>query len=392
MIASPRPEPMDAYSAATERVVAWLRLGTIALYALGETIPHPDHHYLAFFIALGVYALWSVFVLAFVYRRRADQTIGVVFSAVDIVAITALASLSGGPYSYAPYGYFLIPVTVAFRFRPRLTAIAAAISTLAYVAESVLHPAASEPGAAQTIALHAAFIALVGVGCIALSDVLARRTRRVIQLLGARERLLADALNAGDRERQALAESLHDNTIQDLLAARQEIELARAGNGSDVELRRASEQLLTGVRRLRDLVQEIHPYVLGEVGLPAALRTLAENGAQRGELALELDVDGPAHPAHERLVYRLARELVSNVVRHAEAKTLRVELHDDDGTLVLVVADDGVGVDEQALAARLAEGHIGLPSQRVRVESAGGTLRIDSTPHGGTRVEARVPA
>jgi two-component system, NarL family, sensor kinase len=132
--------------------------------------------------------------------------------------------------------------------------------------------------------------------------------------------------------------------------------------------------------------------VLGEVGLSAALSTLAENAAHRAGLTLELDVDGPPHPANERLIYRLARELVSNVVRHASAHTMRMELHQDDGMIVLVVSDDGVGLDQRALADRLAEGHIGLPSQRVRIESAGGSLRIESSPGAGTKVEARVPA
>src|SRR5205807_7973226 len=138
--------------------------------------------------------------LAWVYLRPVGATTAAVLTTVDIVAITALAFFSGGPFGYAQEGYFLVPITVAFRFRPRMTAIAAVVSTLAYVVESVTHPASDAHGAAQTIALHACFIALVGIGCIALSEVLRRRTRRVIDLLGTRERLLADALNAGDRE------------------------------------------------------------------------------------------------------------------------------------------------------------------------------------------------
>jgi two-component system, NarL family, sensor kinase len=380
------------YATATERVVSWLRAAAIILYALGDTIPHANPHHARYYVALGLYAIWGAGVLAWVYLRPVGATATAIYTTVDIVAITALTYFSGGATGFAQEGYFLLPITVAFRFRPRSTAIAAAVSTIAYVAESVNHPSIDANGAAQTIALHAAFIALVGVACIALSEVLRRRTRRVIDLLGTRERLLADALNAGDRERQALAESIHDNAIQDLLAARQELELARVGNGADNELARVSEQLLTGVRSLREAVQEIHPYVLSEVGLSAALRTLAENAAHRGNLTLELDIDGPPHPAQERLIYRLARELISNVVRHASAHTMRVELRQDDSMIVLIVADDGVGFEDQELSKRLADGHIGLPSQRVRIESAGGTLHIDSAPGAGTRVEARIPA
>src|SRR5262249_9468502 len=94
----------------------------------------------------------------------------------------------------------------------------------------------------------------------------------------------------------------------------------------------------------------------------------------------------------ENLHGRLARELVSNFVRPASARTMRVELRCTDGEVVLVVADDGVGFDADTSSERLSEGHIGLPSQRVRIESAGGRLEIQSKPGEGTRVEARVPA
>src|SRR5262249_23935019 len=153
------------------------------------------------YVALGLYAIWGAGALVWVYTRPVSETTAAILTTVDIVAITALAFFSGGPFGFAQEGYFLVPITVAFRFRPRLTAIAAAVSTIAYGVESGVHPSSDANGAAQTIALRAAFIALVGVACIALSEVLRRRTRRVIDLLGTRERLLADALNAGDRER-----------------------------------------------------------------------------------------------------------------------------------------------------------------------------------------------
>jgi two-component system NarL family sensor kinase len=387
-----RQERLATYLASTERVVAWIRLSALVLYALSETVPHPDHTRLAYYITLGVYAVWSVIAVVWVHRRPGDRRIGIVLPAVDITAVTALVALSGGPYSHARVGYFLIPMLVAFRLRPRVTAVVATASTIAYVAQSLPHPDTTLRGTFRLIIVDAGFIALFGIGCTALTDVLARRTRRVISLVESRERLLADALNAGDYERQTLAESLHDHAIQDLLAARQELELVRAANGSDAELGRVSEQLLVGVRSLREAVFELHPYVLREVGLPAAVRTLAERAAERTGLELSLDVGGPAHPARETLLYGLARELISNVARHAKAHTLTVELREDDeGWLVLVVQDDGVGFDHEALAGRLAEGHIGLPSQRVRVESAGGTLELASPDGCGTRVVARVP-
>ncbi len=79
-------------------------------------------------------------------------------------------------------------------------------------------------------------------------------------------------------------------------------------------------------------------------------------------------------------------------MRHAGAKHLAVRLVEDDGEVELAVEDDGHGFPPERLAERLAEGHVGLASQRVRVEAAGGSLRVDSAPGDGTRVAIRLPA
>jgi two-component system NarL family sensor kinase len=93
----------------------------------------------------------------------------------------------------------------------------------------------------------------------------------------------------------------------------------------------------------------------------------------------------------DRLLFSVARELLTNVVRHAEASHVTVSLHDSDGERVLAVVDDGRGVDPRVLTERLARGHIGLASQRVRLESAGGQLDLGPRPDGGTSAVARLP-
>jgi two-component system NarL family sensor kinase len=87
------------------------------------------------------------------------------------------------------------------------------------------------------------------------------------------------------------------------------------------------------------------------------------------------------------------RELVTNAARHSEATEVTVRLRQEpDGTLVLAVIDNGRGFDVQTLGKRLAEGHIGLASQRIRVEAVGGRLEIHTAPGSGTRVEVRLPS
>ncbi len=219
---------------------------------------------------------------------------------------------------------------------------------------------------------------------------LGRRTELVSRLAEGRSRLLADALSAEQRERKALAEALHDHAIQNLLSARHELEEA-GETVSHAALDRADAALSETVGQLREAVFELHPYVLEEAGLEAALRSIAKQTASRAGLELQLDLrHGNPHP-QEQLLFSAARELLNNVVHHAEARHVTVRLADVDGGLELVVADDGRGFPPERLAERLAGGHVGLASQRVRIEAAGGTMKVASTPGEGTRVEIRVP-
>jgi two-component system NarL family sensor kinase len=111
-------------------------------------------------------------------------------------------------------------------------------------------------------------------------------------------------------------------------------------------------------------------------------------------LAVALDVDD--WPADVRtpldmLLFTAARELVTNVVKHARATRLDVRLALRGDRAELVVADDGVGMAEDLLAARLAEGHIGLQSYRVRLEAADGRLRLVRGRAGGTVATVELP-
>jgi two-component system NarL family sensor kinase len=381
----------------TERLVAWLRLPAIGLLILSHTIPHPNPQPTYFYLTLGLFTAWSVGALAWVTLRRATPRFALIATALDVMFITVLAVLSGGPFSNARLAYFLIPVSVAFRFRPTVTAIAAGSTVVAYVLQAIAHPASKTTDADRFIFTYAGYLGWVGIACVLLSALLAQRTEAVEQLADARSQLLADALSAEQRERKALAEGLHDQAVQNLLSALHELDEA----GEQVthpSLQRAEQAVAETVSELRDAIFELHPYVLDEAGLEPALRSIAQRAAVRGALELELDLD-QARPSdgngvtgkNDQLLFSAARELVSNVVRHAGAKHLRIGLTRGSSEVVLVVEDDGRGVDLATLAERLADGHIGLASQRVRVESAGGGMTVVSRPGAGTRAEVRVP-
>src|SRR5207248_2733633 len=144
-----------------------------------------------------------------------------------------------------------------------------------------------------------------------------------------REQLLAQALAAETRERRALAEGLHDGAIQSLLAARHDLEEAAVRAPGADALERADGALLDVVRQLRSAIFELHPHVLEEAGLEAAVRQVAETAARRGDFALTLELDSVPHRGErDRLLFSVARELLSNVVRHADSSKVIVTLHD----------------------------------------------------------------
>ncbi len=380
------------HAAHAEHRIAWLRLAAVVLFAGAERLWPPGDNNAAFFSVLGVYAVWSLVLLAITVRRPPGPGEGLLVTGIDVLVITVLSALSGGPFSLVRLGYFIIPVTVAFRYQPSLTLIATAVSIAAYVVQPLLDFGPDEANEIGVVALQAGMLAWIGAACTALSATIARRTERIVQLAADREELLDQALDAETRERRALADGLHDGAVQSLLAVRHDIEEAAARDPHDKTLVRADDVLLGVVRELRAAIFELHPHVLDEAGLEAAVRQVAEVAARRAGFELTLELDDLPPRASDRLLFSVARELLTNVVKHAEAHRVTVTLRDVDGERALSVRDDGTGFDGAVLAQRLAQGHIGLASQRVRLESAGGGLEIEPAPGGGTLASARVPA
>jgi two-component system NarL family sensor kinase len=224
-----------------------------------------------------------------------------------------------------------------------------------------------------------------------LSAVLRRRTVRMAELAEARRRLMAEAMSAEERERRSLAEGLHDSAIQNLLSARHDLDEAADG-APGAALARADAALAQTIAELREAIFELHPYILEQTGLATALRTLAQRSARRAGFRVGFELTYRQRHPHESVVLGAARELLANAAEHSMARSVTVRLAEVDGEVVLGVRDDGVGFDPGILPERLGEGHIGLQSQRERIESLGGRMVISAAPGRGTSVEVRVPA
>ncbi|HMN99517.1 MAG TPA: PAS domain S-box protein [Miltoncostaeaceae bacterium] len=213
---------------------------------------------------------------------------------------------------------------------------------------------------------------------------------QVARLAEQRGKLVADALDAEDRARQRIAEALHDDVLQDLLAARQDLAeaLEEAPRESVV---RAREGLVRATVMLREAVAELHPVTLSHGGLGAAVKAVADRAARRGGFVCDLDVTPAGAGVHDRVVLGLVRELLENAAKHAAASRVRVRVSRQGGEIRILVEDDGVGIPAERLDAALAEGHIGLAAARERVRALDGALTVGASPAGGARVEAALP-
>jgi len=227
-----------------------------------------------------------------------------------------------------------------------------------------------------------------------------RNTQLVDDLRGKVQAL--DALNerlqrAQEEERARLAADLHDEPLQTALTLQRQIALDGPDGPDRAMTARHIAVSQALIAQLRALCTAMRPAALDHLGLHAALDQLArERGARAGfpivvdadPETMELDVPASA----ELVLYRATQEALTNCLRHARPRAVRIALHRQEGGVRLVVADDGVGF---AVPDRLDDlvgaGHLGLAGLRARVQHAGGRCRVTSMPGEGTIVEVDLP-
>ena len=212
-------------------------------------------------------------------------------------------------------------------------------------------------------------------------------------------RAYAEALTNGqEAKRSHLAHELHDDTVQSLIVIGQNIDMAnywietRPQQASGM-LKAARDNVNETVSNLRNLIADLRPPALEELGLVAALQSWAE---RLTEIAPDVEVRGTVRrldEARELTLFRCAQEALSNVQRHSGATEARIEVtYQPDGTY-LTVYDNGTGFNlPENLDSFACDGHYGLVGIQERVSNFGGSLHIHSTQGQGTQVEVFVPA
>jgi signal transduction histidine kinase len=208
--------------------------------------------------------------------------------------------------------------------------------------------------------------------------------RLVEEVKASRQRIVS----AQDEERRRLERDIHDGVQQRLLALSLALKMTATRVGHDPpeavieSLDAAAAEARATLVELRRLARGIHPAIVTEGGLVAALDSLAE----RSPLPVEMQVpDTGRLPASvEVTVYYVVAEALTNTVKHAAASTVAIDVARSDGRILVEVVDDGSG-------GALASPGSGLSGLGDRVAALGGHLQIDSPPGGGTRIQADIP-
>lgn len=213
------------------------------------------------------------------------------------------------------------------------------------------------------------------------------------------QRLSAKLITAQEEERRGIARELHDELGQVLSTIKVEIAVARRrldSTGTSGQLLENVESIAdTALTSVRDLSHLLHPSLLDDLGLPAAVDWYLRGFGTRYGIRVELLVDrmdARLQPETEVTAYRIIQEALTNVARHSGASTCRVYLQRLATTVLVTIEDNGRGFDTAAVAKADVRHGLGLLGIRERASLLRGTLRLESAPGSGTRLTVELPA
>ena len=211
-------------------------------------------------------------------------------------------------------------------------------------------------------------------------------------------RALAERLQwVREDDRKRVARDLHDQIGQILTAIKMDMtwmtrHLPESEDAVLARLKESIQLINDGVKAVRTICSGLRPGVLDDLGLAAAIEWQASEFASRNGILcqvsvppVDLHLDGDRATA----TFRIFQECMTNVIRHAQAKSVRVALVQEEENILLVVEDDGIGFSESGLSNTL--GSLGLLGMKERAQFCGGDVQISSSPGKGTTVTVRVP-
>jgi signal transduction histidine kinase len=341
------------------------------------------------FVYLGLYAAYEA------ARRRWSATI---YLAVQTAIVLALLSL----WEFQDY-YAILLAALIVQAAPRLSRARTAvwIAVFLLVMALALSRHFSPAGALASAAVYAAVIGLMGHLAVTTERARAARRRNqamLVELEQTNEQLEAYSARlqglAAARERTRLARDLHDSVTQTLfsmtlVSRTANLMLGRGGDGLRDQLDRLQELSASALREMRSLVSNLRHDGVTPGGLVVALRQHLSARSHQDGLRVSLAVEGHSdlYPPEEEGLLQIAREALTNVVKHSGRLEAEVRLHLDRPVWMEVV-DRGRGFEERSGPSA---GHVGIASMRERAEEIGWRLAVDSMPGKGTRVRVERP-
>jgi len=398
------------------RFAAVLWIGYLALLAvISQSFPGPQRMNPLYYLALGCIA---VFCLILSYWNWIQERLTKAFIPLIIAIITILPVIFSNMISRLPLAVpgplgprFTTPeslILVVFPFLFVALMLVAWQYKWQYVLLVILGIAGlhfgmiwsfTDPGSPPflgglTVTLIQTIIFLA-VG-FSISYLMSRLKEQQQSLAEANTRLTHHASTlehlATSRERNRVARELHDTLAHTLSGLSVQLEAVKAYWDVDPQKARSTleeslKEAHSGLGETRRALQALRASPLDDLGLSLAVRTMAEDTAARTNLALNLSVADKLpslSPDVEQCIYRVAQEAVTNVAKHAKAKTLTVNLDSTEGRVTLTVHDDGVGFD---IEKKDKANDYGLEGMQERAQLVGGELTVTSKPGEGTTVK-----
>ena len=200
-----------------------------------------------------------------------------------------------------------------------------------------------------------------------------------------------------EEERRRLSRELHDETAQVFSAVKMELGVLReeVPAGQAARLDQILGLIDTGIRSIRSVTNDLRPSLLDDLGLVPALRSLGADFGERSGIATELTSPSTLPPLSEEAelaLFRALQEGLSNVLRHADAHSVRIDLSVRETEVMLQVQDDGRGPPGVSLDRLQRGGHMGLAGMRERISALGGSVRFFGRAGTGASLEVVVPS
>jgi signal transduction histidine kinase len=219
----------------------------------------------------------------------------------------------------------------------------------------------------------------------------------LVEKEAARQVLLKSLVEAQEEERRRLARELHDGagqTLTSLLVRLKTVEKKAELPQVQKDLQVMQNLVSDTIEQIRTLAHQLRPAALEEFGLPLALESLVQDMSNREGLTAtcKCSLKRKEIPDEiEAVLYRIAQEGLTNIVRHSHAEHLNLIVERKQQGVLMSIEDDGVGFDPTSLGVEDGKRHLGLISMRERAEILGGTLDVYTAPGKGTMIQVSIP-